>query len=193
MKTIVPSLRLLGALALLTGLVYPLLVTAVARVAFPRQAQGSLVRRDGKPIGSELLAQNFTNAIYFWPRPSGADFATLPSGASNKGPTSSDLKKLVEERAAQWRGAHRLAVDAPVPPELLLASGSGLDPHLSPAAARFQLDRVAEARGFDATRKRALSALVSRLTEPAQFGFLGEPRVNVLLLNQALDALRSAP
>ena len=128
MKTIITSLRLFAALTVLTGLVYPLLVTAITQAAFPRQVQGSLAVRHGGVVGSALLAQNFTNAIYFWPRPSAADFATVPSGAGNQGPTSAALKKTVEERAARLRSAHGLPTDAQVPPELLLASGSGLDP-----------------------------------------------------------------
>lgn len=188
--TFLPALRLLLGLTLLTGVAYPLAVTAVARLCFPHQATGSLVVRDGEVIGSELLAQRFTNMTLFWPRPSATDFATVPSGASNKGPTSADLKKTLEERAAFLRLAHGLASDAPIPPDLLMASGSGLDPHISPEAARFQMDRVAKARGFNAARREQLARLVEQHVEPPQFGFLGEPRVNVLKLNLALNAVQ---
>jgi K+-transporting ATPase ATPase C chain len=188
--TFLPALRLFLALTLLTGIAYPLVVTGVARLCFPRQAGGSLLVRDGKVIGSELLAQSFTNLNVFWPRPSGADFATVPSGASNKGPTSAELKKAIEDRAAQLRAAHGLAADAPVPADLLTASGSGLDPHLSPDAARFQIERVAKARGFDAAGRTRLARLVEDHVEPPQLGFLGESRVNVLKLNLTLDAVQ---
>jgi K+-transporting ATPase ATPase C chain len=189
-STSLPALRLFALLTLLTGIAYPLAVTGVARLCFPRQAGGSLVVRDGKAVGSELLAQSFTNMNVFWPRPSGADFATVPSGASNKGPTSADLKQAIEGRAAVLRAAHRFAGDAPVPPELLTASGSGLDPHISPDAARFQIERVAKARGFDAAGRTRLARLVEDHVEPPSLGFLGEPRVNVLKLNLSLNAVQ---
>jgi K+-transporting ATPase ATPase C chain len=189
MNAFLPALRLLLVLTLLTGVGYPLAVTGLARVFFSRPAHGSLVVANGMPVGSELLAQRFTNATNFWPRPSAADFATVPSGASNKGPTSADLKKAIEERAGALRAAHGLAADAPVPPELLLASGSGLDPHLSPEAARFQIARVARARRLDAPGMRTLAELVERSIEPPQWGMFGAPRVNVLGLNLALAGL----
>ena len=188
-STFLPALRLLLFLTLLTGVAYPLAVTGIARLAFRQAAGGSLVEFDGRVVGSELLAQSFTNLTMFWPRPSGGDFATVPSGASNKGPTSADLRKAVEERAVRLRQAHGLAPDAPVPAELLLASGSGLDPHISPAAARFQIERVAKARGLDAERRQRLAKLVEQVVEPPQLGFLGEPRVSVLKLNLALKEL----
>ena len=181
---------MLLVLTVLTGVVYPLLVTAIAQVAFPRQANGSLVLMNGRVVGSMLLAQGSTNLANFWPRPSAAGFATVPSGASNKGPTSADLKRAVQERAAFLRRAHQLPPDAPVPADLLFASGSGLDPHISPQAARFQIARVAQARHFAAEQQQRLAQLVEQSIEPPQLGFLGEPRVNVLKLNLALDALR---
>jgi potassium-transporting ATPase KdpC subunit len=190
MKTILPALRLFVVLTLLTGVVYPLAVTGVARLCLPGPAHGSQIERDGNVVGSELIAQCFTNAAYFWSRPSAGDFATVPSGASNKGPTSADLKQAVEQRAAKWREAQHLPPDAPVPPDLLLASGSGLDPHISPEAARIQIARVAQARHFTPEQERQLATLVDRSVEPPQLGFLGEPRVNVLKLNLALDSLR---
>lgn len=184
------ALRMLVLLTLLTGLVYPLAVTVPAQLLFGREANGSLVEHGGKVLGSELLAQSFTNSVYFWPRPSAASFATVASGASNKGPTSADLKKLVDERAADLRTAHGLPADAAVPAELLLASGSGLDPHLSPEAVKFQIGRVALARQFTPSQWQQLESLASSLTEPPQLGVLGEPRVNVLKLNIALDSIR---
>lgn len=187
--TILPALRLLCVLTCLTGIAYPLLVTGVSRLCFPRQAAGSLARQHGRVVGSELLAQGSTNVTRFWPRPSAAEFATVPSGASNHGPTSAALRQAIARRAAHWRRSHGLPDDAPVPAGLLLASGSGLDPHLSPEAARFQIARVATARQLDAPGRERLRRLVEAHVEPPQFGFLGEPRVNVLRLNLALDAL----
>jgi K+-transporting ATPase ATPase C chain len=179
MKTILQSLRIYLVLTLLTGILYPLAMTGVAQLLFPKQANGSRIVENGKLIGSDLLVQKFESPRYFWPRPSSADYATVPSGASNKGPTSADLKKSIDERRAKF------GKDAPV--DLLTASGSGLDPHISPQAARLQISRVATTRNVSS---QEISALVDQTTEPPQFGFLGESRVNVLRLNLALDQLR---
>lgn len=180
MKTILQSLRALLVLTLLTGILYPLLITGVAQLLFPAQANGSLLRNAQQQlVGSALLAQKFTSDRYFAPRPSAADFATVASGASNKGPTSEALRQAIAERRAQWGG------DAPI--HLLTASGSGLDPHLSPEAVSYQVARVAKARGLEPAR---VQQLVQQHTESPQWGLFGEPRVNVLVLNQALDALR---
>ena len=179
MKVILQSLRIYVVLTLLTGIIYPLAMTGVAQLLFPNKANGSRIVENGKLVGSDLLAQKFESQKYFWPRPSAADYATVASGASNKGPTSADLKKSIDERRAKYGS------DAPV--DLLTASGSGLDPHISPEAARSQIQRVADARGMSIQQ---ISALVDQVTEPPQFGFLGEPRVNVLRLNKALDQLR---
>lgn len=179
MKLIIQSVRMLIAVTLLTGLVYPLAMTGIANVVFPRQAQGSPTQLDGKLIGSDLLAQKFENPRYFWPRPSAADYATVASGASNKGPTSADLAKAIDAQRAKF------GADAPV--DLLTASGSGLDPHISPEAAQFQVERIAAERGLPAQR---LAALVTQATEGPQLGLFGEPRVNVLRLNLLLDGIR---
>jgi K+-transporting ATPase ATPase C chain len=179
MKTVIQSLRIYIVLTLLTGILYPLAMTGVAQLLFPKQANGSRIIENGKFIGSDLLAQRFESPRYFWPRPSAADYATVASGASNKGPTSADLKKSIDERR------EKIGNDAPV--DLLTASGSGLDPHISPEAARSQIQRVADARKMSIQK---ITALVDQATEQPQFGFLGEPRVNVLRLNQALDQLR---
>ena len=179
MKTILQALRLFLLLTLLTGVAYPVAVTVAARLVFPNQSSGSLIFRDGQAVGSALLAQKFESERYFWPRPSAGDYATVPSGASNLGPTSEALKKALAERRAKF------GADAPV--EMLTASGSGLDPHISPQAATQQIFRVAAARRLDAAR---LSALVTECTEPPQWGVFGEPRVNVLTLNLRLDAIQ---
>lgn len=184
MTTLITALRLFLALTVLTGALYPLAVTGLAALLFPRQAAGSVVLRDGRPAGSALLAQKFTGDRWFWPRPSGADFATVPSGASNLGRTSSNLVAAVAARAAAFRAAHGLAADAAVPAEMAFASGSGLDPHISPGAARLQVGRVAQARGIEPARVRTL---VEEHVEAPQLGLLGVPRVNVLRLNLALE------
>ena len=178
MRTVLQSIRMLIAITLLTGITYPLALTGLAHIAFPSRAGGSLVVREAKCVGSELLAQKFRSPRYFQPRPSAADYATVASGASNKGPTSADLVTAVKERQA------RIGRDAPV--DLLTASGSGLDPHISPEAAMFQIHRIAAARGIADDR---LINLVQDATEPPQLAFLGEPRVNVLLLNLKLDSV----
>lgn len=180
MKHILTSLRALVVLSLLTGVIYPLIVSIVAQLLFPKEANGSMILVHGKPRGSELLAQKFTEPRYFWPRPSAADFATVASGASNQGFTSRKLLDAVNERRSF------LGKDAPS--DLLYASGSGLDPHISVAAARFQAPRVAKARG--ASEEEVLR-VISQQTERPQFGFLGQTRVNVLKLNLALDAAKN--
>jgi potassium-transporting ATPase KdpC subunit len=187
---LLPAARLLLVLTVLTGILYPVAITLAANVLFPAQANGSLIERDGQVIGSALIGQSFTSERYFWPRPSAIDYNPLPSGGSNLGPTSAALQAKVIERAAAIRQANRLAEDAAIPTDLLFASGSGLDPHLSPDAARLQIDRVAAARGFTSAQRDQLAALIERSIEPPQFGVLGEPRVNVLRLNLAVDQIR---
>jgi K+-transporting ATPase ATPase C chain len=186
-----PALVSFLALTALTGLAYPLLVTGLARALFPRQAEGSLIRKDGKVIGSELIGQSFTDPGHFWGRPSataGPDGKPLPynggnSGGSNLAPSNPDLKKAVEARIAALRAADP-ETTGPVPVDLVTASASGLDPHISPAAAAFQVHRVAKARGLDEAKVRAL---VAAHTEGPQLGLFGAARVHVLKLNLALD------
>ncbi len=182
-----PALRLLAVLTVLTGVVYPAAVTLAARLFAPEAARGSLLRRNDEAVGSDLLAQAFSSPRYFWPRPSASSWGAVPSGASNLGPASETLRAQVQERAATLRTAHGLAADAAVPPELLAASGSGLDPHLSPAGAGFQVDRVAAARGLPADLVRDL---VREHTEQPLAGWLGTPRVHVLRLNLARDRVQ---
>jgi len=183
-KLIIQSLKLTLVFTLLTGLTYPLLVTGIAQTFFRTQANGSLQIRDGRIVGSTLLAQKFESPRYFWPRPSASDFGTVPSGASNLGPTSQALQSNVTARLEAFRVAHALNKEASVPADMVFQSGSGLDPHISPESASLQIHRVASARNMP---ESALKALVATITEPSQFGFLGETRVNVLLLNLALD------
>lgn len=178
MKTLSQSIRLLALLTLLTGGLYPLLVWGVAQAVLPHEAEGSLVVRQGRVVGSELLAQKTELPRYFHPRPSAGDFATIASGASNLAWSSSKLATLVGERRAVYPAA------TAVPGDLLTASGSGLDPDLSPEAVRLQAARVAQARGFDVTQRRVLDELITQSTVGGQ---LTPARVNVLALNLALD------
>jgi K+-transporting ATPase ATPase C chain len=184
-----PALTLLLLLTLLTGLVYPLIVTGLAQLAFPARAAGSLVLRDGRPVGAALIGQSFASPGYFWGRPS----ATTPqpyngtaSNASNLGPLNPALTEAVAARVTALRAADP-GSHAAVPVDLVTASASGLDPEESVAAARYQAARVARARGFPQAR---VEALIAAHTEGRLLGILGEPRVNVLELNLALDALK---
>ncbi|MFO1480976.1 MAG: potassium-transporting ATPase subunit KdpC [Turneriella sp.] len=189
LQDILIATRLLLVLSLICGGLYPLLVTGIAQAAFADKANGSIVQNGkGEPVGSSLIAQRFSGEGYFWARPSAGDFGTVPSGASNKGPTSADLKKAVDDRRAALKATANLA-KTEIPAELLFASGSGLDPHIGKAAALFQVERIARVRKMDAAKRAALAALVERQTESPQWGFLGDERVNVLLLNLALDKL----
>lgn len=191
MKTLLrPALSLFVLLSTVTGLAYPLAVTGVAGAAFPEQAAGSLILKDGKPVGSSLIGQNFSDPKHFWGRPS----ATAPqpynasaSSGSNQGPLNPALVEAVKGRIDALRAADP-ANGTPIPADLVTASASGLDPHISPAAALWQIGRIAKARHLPETQ---LSALVAANTESRQWGLLGEPRVNVLKLNLALDALQN--
>ena len=181
------ALMMLVLLTALTGIVYPLVVTAIAQAFFPVQAKGSLISEAGNTVGSVLIGQANDDPRYFWPRPSATDYGTLPSGGSNLGPTSALLAEQVAHRAAGFRASNGLSGDSSVPNDMLFASASGLDPHISPAAARLQVARIAGARHLDASR---IASLVDEHVEGPQFGILGDPRVNVLLLNMALDRLQ---
>ena len=188
-RQLLPALVMTMCLTVLTGVFYPLAVTGASSVFFSRHASGSLVERDGKVVGSALLGQNFNEPRYFWPRPSAAGsdgYDGLSSAGSNLGPSNIKLLAAMKERAAAYREANHLNPSDPVPVDAVTASGSGLDPQISVANARIQAGSVAAAR---ARPVEQVLTLVERHTDRRALGFLGEPGVNVLALNLALDAL----
>ncbi len=190
MSKLKPAIGLFGLLSVLTGILYPLAVTGIARWAFPQQATGSLILEDGRALGSELIGQPFSEPKYFWGRPSATSpfpYNAAASSGSNLGPLNPALLEAVGARVETIRRSDPSEAE-PIPVDLVTASGSGLDPHISPAGAEYQVNRVAAARGLDAEDVRKL---VADHTEGRQFGLLGEPRVHVLRLNLALDALPS--
>ncbi len=189
MKTLIISLKIFLFFTILTGIIYPLLITGIAQVVFPFQANGSLITKDNKVIGSKLIGQHFDSAIYFTSRPSAISYNPMPSGGSNYGLTNIKLKNLVDERKKQFIAFNQLDSLAVIPSEMLFASASGLDPHISPNAALIQVNRVVKARGFDSSHTQQLINLIKRQTENLQFSLLGEPRINVLILNIELDNL----
>jgi potassium-transporting ATPase KdpC subunit len=188
-QIIKPALLLFLVLTLITGVVYPLIVTGLAQAVFPAQANGSLIYRDGKAVGSALIGQPFDDPIYFWSRPSATTpfpYNAAASSGSNLGPTNPGLAKTVTSRIAALRAADP-ANETPIPVDLVTASASGLDPHISPAAAEYQAARVARLRGLS---EKTVRELIARHTESRTLGLLGEPRVNVLELNMDLDGGR---
>ncbi|HXR06611.1 MAG TPA: potassium-transporting ATPase subunit KdpC [Candidatus Acidoferrum sp.] len=191
MKVILQAIRQTLVWTLICGIAYPVVMTVIAQLAFPNQANGSLVMRDGKIVGSALLAQQFTGSNYFWPRPSACTYGTGPAGlvassGSNLGPTSGQLQTNVQNNTAAFISGNNLPTNTPVPADIVFASASGLDPHISPEAARLQIARVAASRSLSPEK---VTSLVEKFTEGPQWGFLGEARVNVLLLNVALDEM----
>ena len=191
-KQLRPALVILGLMTLLTGVLYPAVITGIAQIVFPYQANGSLIAENGKVVGSELIGQQFDDPSYFWGRLSATSpepYNAASSSGSNLGPSNPALIAAVQARVDALHKADP-GNTAPIPVDLVTASGSGLDPDISPAAAEYQVARVARARGLD---EAAVRNLVLQYTQGRTLGLLGEPRVNVLKLNLALDALAQAP
>ena len=190
MKTqLIISIKVFVVLTVLCGIAYPLLVTGIAQLAFSEKANGSLIVQGNKVVGSVLIGQKFDQENYFWSRPSATDYSAMPSGGSNLGPSSEKLKQQVAERKTKWNASNPDVGNEPIPSEMLLASASGLDPHISLKAALLQVDRIVKARQLSNEQKQQLVKTINELTETPQFSLLGEQRINVLKLNLGLDKL----
>jgi len=189
MKTFFIALKIFIFFTILTGIVYPLMVTGIAQLVFPSKANGSLIVKDNKTIGSELIGQQFDSAIYFSSRPSAISYNPLPSGGSNYGLTNVKLKSLVDERKRKFIEFNQLDSTTEIPSEMLFASASGLDPHISQKAALLQLDRIVRVRNFNSGQKQNLEKMITELTESPQFMIFGQERINVLKLNLELDKM----
>jgi len=189
-RQIITGLRFLVLIVILTGLVYPGIVTIIVSVFFPDEAHGSLIERDGVIIGSKLIGQNFDSPKYFWSRPSYNNYNPLPSGGSNLGLLNPLLAEMIMQRENTFLHDNKIIKDLNFPAEMVTASASGLDPHISPTAALLQVSRIAQARGMDKSGQDKLVILINDLTEERQFSFLGEPRINVFLLNLKTDSLK---
>ncbi|MEW5797829.1 MAG: potassium-transporting ATPase subunit KdpC [Bacteroidota bacterium] len=181
---ILPAVRVLFVFTLLTGIIYPVTMTLLSLVIFPHQANGSMIENDGKIIGSELIGQSFESEKYFHSRPSAIHYNPIPSGGTNWGPTDKRMADSVKARRERYIERNNLPAGTKVPNEILFASSSGVDPHIPPEAALMQVHRISRARGLDTG---SIKILVERFIEPEQFGLFGDPRVNVVILNLALD------
>ena len=190
MKTLFISLKIFLFFTILTGIIYPLFITGIAQLIFPSRANGSLIVKNNKIIGSELIGQHFDTLIYFTSRPSAVSYNPLPSGGSNYGLTNAKLKHSVDSLKRQFIAFNQLDSLTEIPSEMLFASASGLDPHISPKAALLQFERIAKARHFGTSQNQLLLKSISELSESPQFTFLGDERINVLLLNLKLDEIR---
>lgn len=190
MKTLIISLKIFLFFTVLTGIIYPLLVTGISQIANPAKANGSLIIRDGKTIGSELVGQQFDTEIYFTSQPSAISYNPLPSGGSNYGLTNSKLKDLVNQRKQQFITFNNLDSTAIIPSEMLFASASGLDPHISKQTALLQVNRIKTSRNFNDDQYQKLLQCIENQTETPQLIILGQERVNVLLLNLELDKIK---
>ena len=177
-------------MTIFTGLFYTLFVTVIGRTLFPSKVGGSLVSDNGKLRGSALIGQKSDSSAYFWSRPSAVDYNPVPSGASNLGPVSRALRKTVTERRRKFAEVNSVPDSVAIPAEMIFASASGLDPHISPAAAIMQAGRIVKARNFTEDQHKRLLLLIGKMTENPQFNILGEPRINVFLLNLSLDRMK---
>jgi potassium-transporting ATPase KdpC subunit len=188
-QLIMIALKFLLSMIILTGIIYPLMMTGVAQVIFPEKANGSLIVKDGKLIGSRLIGQKFDSIIYFSSRPSAIDYNPVPSSGSNLGPTSDKLKMQLTERRKEFATLNSVKDSTKIPVEMLFASGSGLDPHISPEAALIQLNRVVASRNYNDIQKKKILEIIQNLVENPQFSLLGDPRINVFELNLAMDKM----
>lgn len=186
-KIILQSLSIFFVMTILTGVIYPLIITFIGQAAFPTQSNGSLIIKNGKVIGSEILGQNFLDSTYFQSRPSAINYNPLPSGASNLGLSSALLNEQVNTRKLEFKKNNLLSDSVSIPSEMLFASGSGVDPHISVYAAKLQIKRIIKARLLDDDKIKSLNNLIDSQTEYPQFGILGNQVVNVLSLNLKLD------
>lgn len=190
MKSLVISIKILLFFTILTGLIYPVLITGFSQICFPIKSNGSLVIRNGMTEGSMLIGQQFDSLTYFSSRPSYISYNPLPSGGSNSGPTSRRLKDLAEERKNRFIAVNFLDTITEIPSEMIFASASGLDPHISPGAALLQTDRIVKYRIFNMEQREKLLKIIRNLTEEPQLHFLGDKRINVFLLNLSLDSIK---
>lgn len=191
-KIIIQSFKIFLFITILTGFIYPLVILLIGQIIFPYQANGSLIVKDGNVIGSELLGQNFSDSIYFQSRPSAINYNPMPSGASNLGLSSALLKEQVNTREIEFRKNNLLDDSISVPPDILFASASGVDPHISVESAKLQINRIIKSRNFKPDKSRLIYNLVDSLAEYPQFGILGNQVVNVLNLNLKLDEVSEA-
>lgn len=189
-RQIIPAIKLLLLFILITGLLYPLLITIFSSILFPQKSAGGFIESNGQVIGAELIGQQFTSNKYFRPRPSVIGYQPMPSGASNLSQASSSLKKQFDERKNNFLYENFLNSKSTIPAEMLFCSASGVDPHISPAAALLQVKRIVMVRGFNKQQEEMLIKAIERLTELPALGFLGEPVINVLLLNLELDKIK---
>lgn len=184
------ALRFLLVMTIITGVLYPFFMTGVAQLAFQGRANGSLIVKDGRIIGSELIGQKFDSSTYFWSRPSSINYNPIPSCGSNLGPTNDKLKKQVAKRRYVFATSNAISDTAIIPKEMIFASASGLDPHISPEAAYLQVERVVNARNLNQGQKQKIQELIKNMTEEPQYFVLGESRINVLLLNLEVDKIK---
>ncbi|HLN75044.1 MAG: potassium-transporting ATPase subunit KdpC [Methylococcaceae bacterium] len=191
MKTqILIAIKIFTLFTILLGIAYPMLITTIGQIAFTDKANGSLIKVGNKVVGSELIGQTFDSDLYFYSRPSATNYNPLPSGGSNLGPTSEKRKQLAKERKENFILKNQIDPAQPLPSEMLCASASGLDPHISPPAALMQVERIVKARQLNGMQKQELLKTIAELTEAPQFSLFGEARINVLRLNLALDKFK---
>jgi K+-transporting ATPase ATPase C chain len=189
-KTMLIAIRLILFFTVTAGIIYPLIITGISLTFFREKAQGSLVNKDGVVIGSKLIGQQFEGVSYFSSRPSALNYQTMPSGASNLSWTDKRLKEMVAQRKEDFLSKNMLPDTAAVPAEMLFASASGLDPHISPRAAYLQIERISASRKFNEEQKHQLSLTLAKMTEKPQYSLFGEERINVFLLNLELDKIK---